>query len=50
MSGIVSIINGKLAQSKTTGKAFLNEMWNALKPEAICKESPDQNVAGKTKK
>jgi hypothetical protein len=40
-------INGKLAQSKTKGKAFLAEMAKALSPEAIVRETP--KTQGKNK-
>lgn len=41
MSGINRLINGELAQSGTTGPAFVKEMAAALSPEAIAAKDPD---------
>lgn len=49
MSGIKRIISGKLAQSKTKGKAFSDEQAKALSPEEILKIKGNEDVAKKSK-
>jgi hypothetical protein len=33
-------VNGELAQKKSKGKAFIDELWNRFKPSALAKEMP----------
>lgn len=42
MSGINRIINGKVAQSKSKGKKFVEELNKAFAPEAIAKEKGEK--------
>lgn len=47
MAGIRTIISGELAQSKTKGKAFVEELNRKLSPEAICKKKCETEVKKK---
>jgi hypothetical protein len=41
MSGaIMKQLNGELAQTKSKGKGFKDELWNKMKPASIAKEMP----------
>lgn len=41
MSGNNRIANGKVAQSKTKGKAFLTELYDEYQPEKLANEGLD---------
>jgi len=49
MAGAKRIISGKLAQSKSKGKAFSAEQARALSPEEILKVKGNEDVAKKSK-
>lgn len=47
MAGITKIIVGELAQSKTKGKAFVEELNRKLSPEAIANKKCETEVKKK---
>jgi len=48
-SRINAQVNGELAQSKSKGNAFKDELWNKMKPAALAKELPKTQPVKKTK-